>query len=328
MNKLNSLIVFVVIILAALFFFQNYNVDLKRVADAVTPKTGSTTKFANWTSNGPAITRTGETIRVASFNIQVFGETKLQKPQVMDVLARIVRKFDIVAIQEIRSKSQDVLPEFVNLINAQGGQYDFVIGPRLGNSVTKEQYAYIFDRASVEIDRSQLYTVEDPDNLVQREPLVAWFRVRGPSPQEAFTFTLVNMRTEPDAAQQEMNVMADIFRAVRNDGRGEDDVILLGDFNSDDRHLGSLGKMAGITWVISHMPTNTSGNAQYDNIIFDQNATREFVGRGGVFDFLREYNLTLEEALEVSDHLPVWAEFSIYEGGVPGRVADRVNAPR
>jgi hypothetical protein len=76
------------------------------------------------------------------------------------------------------------------------------------------------------------------------------------------------------------------------------------------------------------MPTNTNGNVQWDNIIFDQNATREFAGRGGVYDFLREYNLSVQEALEISDHLPVWAEFSIFEGGVPGRVADRVTPSR
>jgi hypothetical protein len=33
--------------------------------------------------------------------------------------------------------------------------------------------------------------------------------------------------------------------------------------------------------------------------------------------------LTLEQALQVSDHLPVWAEFSAYESAAPGRVAGR-----
>jgi endonuclease/exonuclease/phosphatase family metal-dependent hydrolase len=262
-------------------------------------------------------------IRVASFNIQVFGEEKLTKPHVMDILARIVRRFDVVAIQEVRAKSQDVLPEFVNLINANGGHYDFVIGPRLGRTSSKEQYAFIYDRASVEIDRTQLYTVDDPDDLLHREPLVGWFRVRGPQPDQAFTFTLVNIHTDPDEVAHEMNALDDVFRAVRDDGRGEDDVILLGDLNADDRHLGQLGQVSGITWVISNMPTNTHGTQQFDNILFQEQATLEFTGRGGVFDFLREYNLSLQEALEVSDHLPVWAEFSIYEGGVPGRIATR-----
>ena len=103
----------------------------------------------------------------------------------------------------------------------------------------------------------------------------------------------------------------------------EDDVIVLGDFNADDRHFGRLGRVPGISWALSGIPTNTRGNKQYDNLVFHQTATREFTGRVGVFDFMREYNLTQDEALEVSDPLPVWAEFSIYEGGEIGRVAAR-----
>ncbi len=269
----------------------------------------------------PPVTRSSDSIRVATFNIQVFGTTKSSKAHVMDVLARIVRQFDVVAVQEIRTKDQSLLPQFVDIVNSTGRHYDYAVGPRLGRSVSKEQYAFIFDRASVELDRQQLYTVEDPDDLLHREPYVGWFRVRGPSEQKAFTFTLVNIHTDPDETDTELNWLDDVFRSVRDDGRGEDDVILLGDLNVDDRHLDELGQLPGATWVISGTPTNTRGTAQYDNIIFHAGATAEFNGRGGVLDFLREFNLSIEEALEVSDHLPVWAEFSIYEGGTPGEVA-------
>jgi hypothetical protein len=98
---------------------------------------------------------------------------------------------------------------------------------------------------------------------------------------------------------------------------------MLGDFNANDRHLGQLGQISGLAAVVSNAPTNTRGNAQYDNILFERQATTEFTGRGGVFDFLRQYNLTLEQALAVSDHLPVWAEFSIHEGALGGPVAGR-----
>ena len=40
------------------------------------------------------------------------------------------------------------------------------------------------------------------------------------------------------------------------------------------------------------------------------------------------HNLTQQQALQVSDHLPVWAEFSAYESAAPGRVASRDGAVR
>jgi endonuclease/exonuclease/phosphatase family metal-dependent hydrolase len=304
-------------------FFQNF--DIKGLDDfKVVPRNSSTAgggQDATLTSLPEA--RTTGTIRVASFNIQVFGTSKSAKPHVMDILARIVREFDIVAIQEIRALDQDIVPNFVDLINSAGRQYDYVIGPRLGRTTSKEQYAFIYDLATIQVDRSQLYTVSDPDDLLHREPLVGWFRARGIPPEQAFTFSLVNIHTDPDETKTELNALGDVFRVVRDDGRQEDDVIILGDLNVDDRNLGALGQVSGISWVISATPTNTRGTSQYDNIVFQSQATREFTGRGGVYDFLRTYNLSMEEALEVSDHMPVWAEFSAYEGGQPGRIAGR-----
>ena len=54
----------------------------------------------------------------------------------MEKLAIIVRQFDVVAIQEIRTKDNGHLPRFVDLINATGRHYDYVIGPRLGRTVS------------------------------------------------------------------------------------------------------------------------------------------------------------------------------------------------
>ena len=70
---------------------------------------------------GPAV-KPWDAVLVASFNIQVFGESKMAKQQVVEVLARVVRKFDIVAIQEVRSKSDEVIPSFVRAVNADGRQ--------------------------------------------------------------------------------------------------------------------------------------------------------------------------------------------------------------
>ncbi len=270
-------------------------------------------------SDGPLPARdSGETIRVASFNIQVFGPTKASKPKVMHALAKIIRQFDLVAIQEIRTTDRDLLFRFLDQVNAGGQKYDIVAGPRLGRTHSKEQFAYIFDTRRIEVDRYQLYTVQDPQDVIHREPLVGWFRVRGPDPKRAFTFTLINVHTDPDEAKSEVAALHSLFDEVRNDGRGEDDVIMLGDFNADSNTILSLGSSTVTASV--NKKTNTRGTKEYDNILFDERATEEFSGRSGVYDFLREFNLTIDEALQISDHLPVWAEFNVQEGGY-GRMA-------
>jgi deoxyribonuclease-1-like protein len=266
----------------------------------------------------PVAAATGGTIRIASFNIQVFGESKLAKPKVMQILAQVIRRFDVVAIQEVRATTQDVLPRFVQQINAEGASYNFVLGPRLGRTSSKEQYAILYNQATIQLVPGSMYTIDDPDDRLHREPMVAGFTVRGPPPAQAFTFTLIDIHTDPDEVASEMNALDDVYRAVREDGRREDDIILLGDLNTDDAHLGELGKMPYLVAAISKQPSNTRGNKLYDNIIFDRRATTEYTGRSGVLNLIREYQLSMQDALEVSDHFPVWAEFSVYEGGQRG----------
>ena len=281
-NSFNFLLAAVAVV-AAYFFWQNFRLT---GLDSVRIEPRKVTRDATQTARGVAgiPARPVANIRIASFNLQAFSETKLEKPLVVEVIARILRQYDVVAVQEIRSRSQDTLPKLVEAINAGGAHYDFVIGPRLGRTASKEQCAFIFDRATIEVDRNQTYTVEDPDDVLNRDPLVAWFRVRGPPKNEAFTFTLVNIHIDPDDVRREVNALDDVFRAVRNDGREEDDVILLGDLNTDDQHLGQIGQSSAITAVISGVPTTVRGGAQLDNILFEELATKEFTGRSGVFD--------------------------------------------
>ncbi len=245
----------------------------------------------------------------------------------MQELADIVNQFDVVAIQEVRSKDEFLIPNFVQLVNRSGRRFDRVIGPRVGYTTNKEQYVFLFDTQKVEVDRQSIYTVSDPDGLLHREPLVATFRTRV-DPDQAFTFTLVNMHTDPDEADKEMDVLAEVYKVVRRSSREEDDIILLGDFNVDDRNLGRLGQLPEMLPLIAGVWTNTRQNKQFDNLIIHRPSTTEYSGRSGVFDFMRFKNLSLQQALQVSDHFPVWAEFSIYERDSVGRVASRRRAVR
>jgi endonuclease/exonuclease/phosphatase family metal-dependent hydrolase len=194
-----------------------------------------------------------------------------------------------------------------------------MIGPRVGRTDNKEQFAFIFDTTRIETDRQQLYSVDDPEDLLHREPLVGWFRSTSISPELAFTFTLVNVHLDAELSDEEIRVLPELVRSIHRDGRKEDDVILVGDFGASDTRLQFL-RSAGMTFALQGVPTTTHGNAMLDNIAMPIKATDEFNGRSGVFDFLRQFNLSIDQAHQVSDHLPVWAEFYANEGGQAGRV--------
>jgi endonuclease/exonuclease/phosphatase family metal-dependent hydrolase len=279
------------------------------------------------TTQNPAPPRqpASNTIAIGSFNIQVFGTSKINKHPTIDIIATVVRSFDVLAIQEIRTQDDHFLDQFMQLVNSTGSQYAYLIGPRLGRTSSKEQYAFLYNTARIEVSPTSVTTLLDPNDLLHREPFVALFRARDAPPAQAFTFWLVNIHTDPDEVASEVSVLADAFQVVQQ--QGDDDVILLGDLNASENQLGPLGKLPGIRCAITGIPTNTRGNKTYDNMIFDSRKTTEFTGQSGVWNLMASFGLTQEQALEISDHFPIGAIFSIYEGGQPS-VAAMPNPPR
>ena len=266
-----------------------------------------------WGATAQAASRPPDAILVASFNIQVFGTSKLAKQHVVDVLAQVIRNFDVVAIQEVRAKSNDVIPSFVKQVNADGSRYQYVIGPRLGRTNSKEQYTFLYDTSRIEVDTSSVGTMHDPGDRLHRPPLFVRFRARTQQPEQGFTFWMVNSHTDPDEVPEEVDALADAFLALKQARPDEDDIILLGDLNASPQQFGRLGQLTDIGWAVSGVTTNTRRTKTYDNLIFQRTATAEYTGRWGVLDLQTTYGLSLQQALEVSDHNPVWAAFSTTE---------------
>lgn len=258
-------------------------------------------------------------VRVASFNIEMLERDKAANMPAMHMLASILAQFDIVAVQGVAVNESYAVGQLVDVINSSGRQYDYVLGPRVGrDEASMRQFAFVYDAKRVEVDSKEVYTVEDPDDLLRWEPLVAWFRTRSVNPNDAFTFTLVNMEADPDEKERESAILGGVFREVRNDQRREDDVIVAGCFRMPSQQLDAqINAVPNCDWALAgKIPSNTQGTSQDDNIMSCHNFTDEATGRVGVFDFLRQLNLSLDQAENISTHLPVWAEFTMEEGGL------------
>ena len=281
-------------------------------APAAAQPTGVQPNYTGTT--GAAAPQSAPTISIGSFNIQVFGVDKLSDQAVMSYLVDVVRKFDILAIQELRSTDDTIIPRFVQMIN-QGGQfqYGYVVGPREGYTTSKEQYVFLYNEQKLErVDQGMV--VPHPNRALHRDPLCATFRCRTADPRYGFSFTLMNIQTDPDMVPTEVNALADVWQLAHQSFPYEDDFILLGDFNASPRQFGRLGQIPNIYCAISpEMPTNTAGTQCYDNLVFDRLATSEFQGQFGVFDLASYYRITKAQAQLISDHQPVWALFSAFE---------------
>ena len=213
------------------------------------------------------------TIRIASANLAL-DAAKMAKPQVAGRVVQIVRQFDLIALQDVQARDQSLLTQLLEQVNAQGRRYNFATALHVGRDPVERYNAFVFDEETIQIDRSTVGSVENRRGLFRHPPLVAAFRCQGPAADEAFTFTLINARVinarvTADRAS-ELELLASVYRSVRDDGRNEDDVILLGDLETDEEHLGPLERLPNVTCAISGLPTMTRGTRLVHNILLDR----------------------------------------------------------
>ncbi|MDG1874971.1 MAG: endonuclease/exonuclease/phosphatase family protein [Mariniblastus sp.] len=255
-------------------------------------------------------------LAIGSFNIQMLGRTKMSKPGVVQVLVDVARRYDILAIQELRDKDQKVIPQLLNLINADGMKYAAAVGPRQGypgrgSRTYYEQSVFLYDTSKVDLI-GPTYVAEDRYQIMHRAPFVGHFRSVQAPQEKAFQFVLMNVHVDYDEATAEFQALREIIRGIYPNHPGEDDFILLGDMN-DSPDSFPRWMNSQVVAIPAQTKTNTLQTKAYDNIIFDAMRTSEFQQQSGVFNLMETYGLSQSDAQLVSDHLPIWAIFSAYE---------------
>ena len=88
----------------------------------------------------------GETIKIANWNLQIFGDAKASNLQLMSFYAFVIDDYDIVFIQEIRDEDGSAFYDLCTMLDF----YKCKISSRAGRSTSKEQYG-IFYKESIEV---------------------------------------------------------------------------------------------------------------------------------------------------------------------------------
>jgi endonuclease/exonuclease/phosphatase family metal-dependent hydrolase len=254
-----------------------------------------------------------QTTKIAAFNIQIFGKTKSDKPEVMVVLTNIVREFDIVLIQEIRDATEQTIPNFIQQINqANGVLYSYIESPRLGRTTSKEAYAYIYNTQTVQFIQGSDYVYNDNNDVFEREPYIATFKIGN------FDFTLAGIHTKPEDAYNEIGNLTTVISSIQTAKPNEKDIIVMGDFNADGSYYNEDDtsnplKAPQYNWIITNnIDTTVKTDNTYDRIIIlDTTLNHEYdAGTAQAFHFDQAYGLNNQTFVEeISDHYPVFAQY-------------------
>lgn len=247
-----------------------------------------------------------ETIKIMSFNIQIFGASKMARPEAAWILADIVSKADIIAVQEVRSAGIDPVEQFMVLLP---DTYKYVIGPRQGRSSSKEQYWVIYDASKITVLEEDSWP--DKDDIFERSPYAVYFKTNG-----AFDFILLNNHIQPGAAESEIRALPYVVTYYADLWK-DPDVLVVGDFNADGQYfdsslLASIFPETEYKIIFTCEDTTLAKSRNtYDRFIITNTALEDFTGNFGVIRFDEAYNFNEYSIspVNVSDHYPIWAEF-------------------
>ncbi len=251
-------------------------------------------------------------IRIGSFNLDHLDHQRLSDPIVLDRLGQILNEFSCIAVQGLAANDPAMLSQLISQMQIDGKRFEHLLGPAVQIGQRTECLAIFFDTSKIEIDRFQSYTLNDPAEVLEIEPLVTWFRCKEVDRSQAFTFTLVNMQMHQTLSGTEIDYLSEILESIRGDGRNEDDVIVAGFFEDSSaviqKKIGSSAKC-----LTADNPSNEFRQIGQNQILVSNFALREFLGNHGEFNTLRRYNLTPDQAAAISRYSAAWAEFSTLE---------------
>jgi len=234
-------------------------------------------------SGGAVLSKETGDLKIASWNLQVFGQSKASNDTLMGRYVDIMNNYDIIIIQEIRDTSQESYEELCSLMV----NYSCVISERTGRSSSKEQYGIFYK--DVELLSTKDYF--DMQRLWERPPFSATFK------KKKWTFTLLTLHSKPDDTPVELDNLDDLANSI------EGDVVVLGDLNADCNYYnGEPETFVSWTWAIGDGidTTVSSTNCAYDRIIVNEKAENNLIKVG----------VNNKITGDLSDHYLVWGEFT------------------
>lgn len=302
------------LVVAWLVIPRLYGLSKSQFWSATEEKTGKSTDL-------PAVplppAKAQKTFRLCVWDVTPLDRYKVGDPGIRQAIAAVIRQFDMTVLQGVDLQDRTVMTAVMDSVKNDSDFWTYITVPEpLRLSLTRGP-VIIFDLTALEVDLSTLQIIEVVHRRFRIPPLTVAFRARGAPPERAFTFSLLAVHVDPFAATEELAYLGDVFRAVRDDGRGEDDLLMVGSFAVPEQELLVAMRTPDAACVNLGLPTSVTGLSPPVNIGYDARATIEYTGRHGVIDLMRQFRLTAAQVQQIAPHMPVWAEFSVYEGGAP-----------
>ncbi|MDR7212650.1 endonuclease/exonuclease/phosphatase family protein [Flavobacterium piscis] len=246
--------------------------------------------------------------KVLSWNIENFGKSKSETH--LNFIANTIKDYDIITIQEVVAGygGAQSITKLVAILNQKGTKWDYQISDPTSSSAYKtERYAFIWKTNKARI-KGNAWLEKKYHLEIDREPYFATFEI------DKKTITLVTFHAITKSKQPETEIKYFKFLPFEYPKLN---LVFIGDFNCPQFHtvFNPLKKMgyASVfqnqkTTLKQKCQTNNCLASEFDNIFYKTNSLNYI--NSGIIPFYTKFN-TFYEARKISDHIPIWFEFSL-----------------
>jgi endonuclease/exonuclease/phosphatase family metal-dependent hydrolase len=246
--------------------------------------------------------------KLLSWNLENFGKSK--SDQEIAFIANTIKDCDIVTIQEVVAGNggTQAVARLADELNRKGTKWDYRISnPTSSNAYKTERYAFLWKTSSLKLKGKpwleQKYHLE-----IDREPYFATFEIKGKN-VTIVTFHAITKNKQPETEIKYFKLLPQEYPNLN--------LLFTGDFNCPQSHsVFDPLKKIGYAPILKNQKTSLKMKrkgenylaSEFDNMFYNT-STLNFI-KSDVILFYQKF-VTLKEARKVSDHIPIWLEFSL-----------------
>uniref|UniRef100_H3B887 Deoxyribonuclease n=1 Tax=Latimeria chalumnae TaxID=7897 RepID=H3B887_LATCH len=251
---------------------------------------------------------TAAAVKICSFNVQHFGDSKASNSKVMKILVKILSRCDVALIQEVRDATETVVSKLMLELNRfdKTHTYEHIKSKQLGRTNYMEKYVFVYRTDKVWVTDSYQYEDKQKgdEDAFSREPFIV--RFHSDKTIVLSDFVLIPQHTAPKNAVKEIDELYDVFMNVKCKWKTED-IMFLGDFNADCRYVPKkswttirLFTEPGFYWLINDDVDTTvreSTSCAYDRIVVHGDKFFKAIvpNSAKAFNFQRSFRLSEDE---------------------------------
>ncbi|KAI3378761.1 hypothetical protein SNEBB_010398 [Seison nebaliae] len=272
---------------------------------------------------------TDETLKIGSFNIQNFGQTKYRRTHVVQRILKIMERYDILIVLEFVGPiavPYAVLDDLNRHVQDLNTSYAMLISRALGRSRQTERVG-LFYRKKFNVKVLGVDYYPNLNDTYERPPYMVKLGLSNSNTIQ--NMTLVGLHLKPRDADIEALALANVHQYLTTESKLREspnqphNIAYMGDWN------------AGCSRYIKYTKWKNIKVAHYNNMkmvhlipddkdttVFASKCAHDRIGLVGedffesvlhhqayVYNFTKELNLSFKDAKNISDHLPV--EFTL-----------------